>query len=160
MGYYMDQMVSSFTIKHENKAGALKAIKSMAGKETIEDSGGPHFSWVNTEDFLNAKTLEEALKVWRWEAETKEREPEEIDKLKDEDFDFNPDDELPKLDIVGLTFYGEKMGDDSFLFEHLAPYVEDDSYIEMSGEDNYNWRWVFKNGTMTEISPEIIWPEV
>jgi hypothetical protein len=39
----------------------------------------------------------------------------------------------------------------------IAPYVEENSYIEMVGEDGDRWRWVFKNGKCEEKYPEVIW---
>ena len=66
MGYCVYQKDSVFKVLKENKKEALEAIKSLAGKETISDSSGKHFSWVRTKDFLEAKDLEEALKFWGW----------------------------------------------------------------------------------------------
>ena len=39
----------------------------------------------------------------------------------------------------------------------IAPFVEEESYIEMRGEDDVYFRWVFRNGKVEEIYPEIIW---
>ena len=112
MGYYMSQSDTSFTILAKNKEKALEAIKKLVGKETIKDGGGSHFSWVHTEDFINAATIEEALKEWRW---------------------------IPTMneagDVESLKFSGEKYGDDMLLFKAIAKYVEKDSYITMRGED-------------------------
>lgn len=64
--------------------------------------------------------------------------------------------EYYKIDKT-LWFEGEKLGDDYNLFCAVAPFVEDGSYIEMSGEDGCLWRWVFENGKCKEIYPNIIW---
>jgi hypothetical protein len=158
MGYYMDQMTTVFCIKHENKEAALKAIKDLAGRETIEDSSGRHFSWVNTEAFLKAETLDDALKEWRWWVEVEKREPEKVD-INEMAFDYDPEDIEAKMDIVGISFSGEKKGNDDIVFEAIAPYVEEDSFIEMSGEDGCTWRWNFWDGQLIETYPEVHWPE-
>lgn len=55
-------------------------------------------------------------------------------------------------------FSGEKLGDDLEIFSVIAPFVED-GHIEYVGEDNENWRYLFKNGTVKEIFPEVIWED-
>ena len=37
--------------------------------------------------------------------------------------------------ITELTFIGEKLGNDFEMFQLIAPYVQDSSYIWMMGED-------------------------
>jgi len=53
-----------------------------------------------------------------------------------------------------------KLWDHDEMCKQIAPYVEDGSYIEMSGEDGAMWRWVFKHGECHEISAVITWPDV
>jgi len=132
MGYYMYQMESDFTILKENHVRALGAIKALAGQETIEDSSGAHFSWVETQRFVQASTLEDALKEWRWDAE-----------LNDEG------------DLIDMYFEGQKYGDDEVLFNAIAPFVESGSYIQMRGEDDAIWRWVFEGGKVREVGASI-----
>jgi len=127
MGYYMYQTDTSFKIEKKNQDAALTAIKALAGQETIKDSSGMHFSWVDTDEFLKAKTIHEALDAWRWNTEVNDLG-----------------------DINDLVFSGQKYGDDTVLFAAIAPHVED-GYIQMRGEDDAVWRWVFKNGVMKEI---------
>lgn len=135
MGYCMDLMEQNFEIKAENKAGALAAIKALAGNETISNSFGKHFSWVNTEDFLNAETLEDALRVWRWDGHSTS----------------------PEADIYGIEFIREKAGDDKILFDAIAPFVVEGSYIQMRGEDGAMWRWEFDGETCDERFATVIW---
>jgi hypothetical protein len=125
----------SFRIKRENFVGALSAIKGLAGQETIRDASGRHFSWVDTRKFMEATTLREALRAWRW------------------DVDIESDDG----DAVGIMFEGEKYGDDPKLFDALAPFVEAGSYIEMLGEDGGRWRWIFDGHTCIEKQATITW---
>lgn len=127
MGYCIRQRESCFEVF--NKESALAAIKALA-TQTHRMNGGSSdgsrwFSWVNTSEFLNAKTFEEAMRAWRWD-------------YGDEDFE-----------TAWLDFTGEKSGDDKILFDAIAPFVKAGSYIEMEGEDGEIWRWCF-NGHSCE----------
>lgn len=134
MGYCMEQTESSFFIANENKAHALRAIKNLAGRETIKNSGGPHFSWVSTDGFMKARSLEAAMAEWRW------------DIYEDENGNVNE-----------IQFSGEKSGDDEILFKAIAMYVKPGSYIEMRGEDGCMWRWVFDGDTCKEKYAKVDW---
>lgn len=135
MGYCMDQRDANFRIKRSNLKKALEAIKALAGKETIGDASGRHFSWVNTADFLKATTLAAAMDEWRWTLH------------------FESDDG----DADGIQFHGEKSGDDMHLFQAIAPFVERGSFIEMQGEDGALWRWVFNGKTCEEKEAKVSW---
>ena len=140
MGYYMTQRDAIFHIKKENVDKALQAIKDLADPEKMKGNahGGSRteiwYSWVTTSEFVNAGTLKDAIRAWRWEVDI--------------------DDEG---NVCHLWFEGEKLGDDAVLFEALAPYVEDGGYIEMSGEDGALWRWDFNNKSMTEQFATVRW---
>jgi len=59
--------------------------------------------------------------------------------------------------VVDIFFeYGKLTSQDEFLFE-IAPFVKSGSYLQMIGEDNEMWRWVFYKGKFEEILPEVIW---
>jgi hypothetical protein len=134
----MRQRDCRFFVKAENKPAALAAIKALAGKETIHDGVNQqnhHFSWVTTSKFLEADSLEEAMGAWRWTAY-----------------------EDPNGNIDSIAFEGEKAGDDTVLFEAIAPFVEHGSYIMMEGEDGYIWRWMFTDGAVEEEEGPITFP--
>lgn len=60
--------------------------------------------------------------------------------------------------IIGVDFIGDKLSyDEEKMFQSIAPYVEDGSYIEMSGEDGARWKWAFNGGKFKEIQAKIIW---
>ena len=61
--------------------------------------------------------------------------------------------------ISELEFTGEKLGSDFELFQSIAPYVQDGSYIWMLGEDGSQWRWVFQSGVCREITAKVEWPD-
>ena len=135
MGYCMSQNECDFFIPVDKTKDALGAIKDLAGKETIKyGHSAPHFSWVETKDFLNASNLKEALDVWGWSAE--------------EDEDGN---------IANILFEREKIGDEDILFNAIAPYVKSGSYIEMLGEDGGLWRWIFNEDRCITKDAKISW---
>ena len=126
MGYCIFQGKSAFFMGNETLDRALKAIQGLHGKETIKDSSGKHFYWVANEFYLH-DNLPHMLREWRWDASM--------------DGDGN---------VVGLSFSGEKSGDDLILFGAIAPFVKKGSYIEMEGEDGECWKWVFNGKTCRE----------
>lgn len=142
MGYYMNQRDANFRIKAENQAKALQAIKDLASR--VDEGGGgcwsggrkieAYFSWVETSNFTKARTLEDAMRAWRWQIEGEEGG-----------------------DVDSIMFAGEKSGDDSILLGAIAPYVEAGSFIEMQGEDGAIWRWSFDGTAMVEQYANIVW---
>lgn len=128
MGYCITLNHGNITIKADKKPFALEAVRALAQQTTAIHK---RFDWVDTDDFFLAKTLEGALKAWRYEAR--------VDKTTG--------------DINGVEFLGEKLGDDDTLWKALAPFIENESYLEYSGEDGAMWRWSFINGQFREQSP-------
>jgi hypothetical protein len=58
--------------------------------------------------------------------------------------------------VYDIEFTGEKYHSSTEdLWELLAPFVRDDSYIEMEGSDGSFWRWVFENGHVQEVAGEV-----
>lgn len=112
---------------------AAKAIQALHGQETIHDGSGAHFSWVNN-NFHKRKDFVSLMDEWRWEVE-----------LDDDGH------------VCNITFNGQKLGDDMILFKAIAPFVVPGSYIEMQGEDDCLWRWVFDGKTCTEKYANISW---
>jgi len=131
MGYCMDQREADFFVAKDNLQPMLKAIQDLHGSETIGDSSGRHFSWVDN-DFHAIDDPIEMLGEWRWNAE------------KDDDGNIDT-----------IYFGGEKLGDDNILFNAIAPFVREGSYIEMRGEEGDRWRWCFDGTTMTEKNANI-----
>jgi hypothetical protein len=142
MGYCMDQSDTDILIPKEFHSLMLQKIKSiMTDTEAMQGGswGGdaPNqkwYSWVPTEKVLEAKTVEDALKAWRWEASLN-----------------------AGGDINHLSFRGEKLGQDNILFEAIAPYVKWGSYISMRGEDGALWRWFFDDQKLFEQEGKVIY---
>lgn len=118
---------AEFIIRHENKRDALKAIKElMSDPNATRYGGGPsgrHFSWMNNANPDDWNTLEDALAAWRFPVETHENG-----------------------DIVDISFSGEKTGQEGLVWDRIAEYVEDGSYIQISTEHGDGWTWKFEGG--------------
>lgn len=142
MGYCMSQNGSKFYIAQADQAAALATALELCNHPEKMSAGWfdqitkvwSSFSWVDIDEFRAAKTLVEALKAWRWIIEV--------------DVDDN---------VIAILFDGEKLGQDQLLFDAIAPWVQDGSYIEMSGEDGSMWRWVFEAGKCHEVQATITW---
>jgi len=125
MGYCMTQQEQSFFVAKEHHEAALEAIKANAKYLKC---------WIDTDRLLEAKTLEDALFIARWDANI--------------DAEGN---------ISDIWFHREKLGDEDALFQVIAPYVKEGSYIQMCGEDNSMWRWTFNGKECVEIQAHVSW---
>lgn len=106
------------------------AAKALAALKRLK---GKDYSWVGSASTEAAKTLTEMLDAWRWEL------------IKNDNGDF-----------VSIQFQGEKLGDDEVMFKAIAPFVEAGSWIEMDGEEQAIWRWVFDGKTVVENHGEVV----
>jgi len=126
---------SDFRIRKECLSEALRALKEAAGKGNV-DNRRTTWDWCDMTRIREADTLQEGMRACRW------------------DLCFDDDG-----NVFGIVFEREKLGDESQIFDALAPWLEDESYIELVGEDSTRWRWVFNNGQMKEIEATISWEE-
>jgi len=136
MGYYINVVDHDVVIPTDRMASALHELKAMAIHKNKMGGGGftgvgkpveQWFSWVDMQQLANAETLVEALEAWRYNF-------------------VNSND-----GVVFEYFEGEKLGDDAFLWETLAPFINDGGFIEVHGEDHYFWRWKFNDGKFQEV---------
>lgn len=134
MGYCIEQTESKFKILAKNIPSVVAEIKKLNDKPGYI-GGFKDYSWVTRTD-PSVNDISILMDDWRWCV----------------DIDSNGD-------IDDITFGGEKLGDDVLFLNTIAPFVESESYITMSGEDNYLWRWIFKDGKMKEITPKVTWHE-
>jgi hypothetical protein len=135
MGYCMSLNDAKFSILAKNKDAALAAIKALATQTSkmYGQDGDRKFSWVETSNFLDAKTFAEAMDAWRWDVAQDEHG-----------------------NVISIEFNGTKLGDDLTLFKAIAPYVTSGSYIEMHGEDGGWWRWCFDGAKCSETWSRLI----
>lgn len=93
----------------------------------------PNLHWGVSDSVKHARSLPEALDNAGWYVECDE--------------DYN---------IVGIECENEKAGAEDAFFAALAPFVRDGSYLEVRYYDE-PFRWVFKDGKMETIEPEVTW---
>jgi hypothetical protein len=151
MGYCISQRDCKFVIKAANKSAALKAARALAPVGESRGGGGNRterwFMWMNGRDLRAATSLEQMLEWWRYAPTFAKNRPKEFTApVIDAD-----------VDIIGVDFQGEKIGEEKFLWNALAPFIEPGSYIEMQGEDGERWRWTFDGKTCTEIQAKVTW---
>jgi hypothetical protein len=87
--------------------------------EAIKNVKGKNFWWVK-DSFRDAENFTDIMRHWRWEVE------------------FDKD-----SNVVNIKFIGTKLGHDLLLFKTIAPYVEENSTIDMEGDDGLRWTWKF-----------------
>ena len=75
-------------------------------------------------------------------------------KARNAPYEFEFDDDG---NITGIEHIGHNLGDDLEMFQSIAPFVAEGSFLDMSGEDAERWKWIFKDGKCQEIRPKLIW---
>lgn len=121
----MAQRDEIFSIEADKLDKAFPEVqKSLLAERAKRDMS---YDWVNDCDVTNAKSLADILTAFRWRPSF--------------DDDGN---------IISICFSGEKYGSDEILFNIIAPYVTEGSFIEMAGEGSDMWRWLFKDGKCIE----------
>jgi hypothetical protein len=55
--------------------------------------------------------------------------------------------------------YSENLRNQIDFFNKIAPYVEDGGEAHYRGEDGDQWKWVFRNGKLVTLYPQITWVE-
>lgn len=113
----------------------IKADKQAAALAALKSMEGDRFSWVD-DSFRTAETLKAAASEWRYYL---------VD--------------AKNGDIEGISFEGEKLGDDEAFFAVLGPFVTAGSYVTFQGEDGGIWRYYFTGKRMIEQYAEITFPE-
>jgi len=140
MGYYINIVDHDVVIPTDRMASALHELKAMAMRKDQMGGGGftgvgepveQWFSWVDMQQLANAETLIEAFDAWR--------------------YDFVKYDD----GVILENFEGEKLGDDAFLWETLAPFIKGGGFIEVHGEEREFWRWKFNDGNFQEVELQL-----
>jgi hypothetical protein len=131
LGYTMDLVEAEFRIPKEHLPRALQALKGLL---PLPDSHGPISGW--KVPLAETNTLPQALDLWGWEVVLDE-EGNVVD-----------------LHIPGG---GKKYLNDDRLFETLAPYVEQGSFLVLEGEDRERWRWRFDGETLITEEGKVVY---
>lgn len=158
MGYDVTMDIQNVVIPGAKVAGALAALKGMMDDVDLCGSGGAwkggkktssNYSWVRTNvvlECIERGDLAGALNEWRYDAEG---EP------------LSPTEQLAKgsehADVKITYFSCSKWGDDEQLWAVLAPFIADGGVVEIMGEDDHRWRYLFDGGTMKEETGHVVW---
>lgn len=107
------------------------------------------------------KDLDESVIGWYWTSPaymTKQKWRKSFDALM-LDMGFAVDGSAGGVDYIELHY--EKYRDTEFeMFQVLAPFVEEGSFIQFVGEDCSVWRYAFKNGKCVEqYVAEVRWED-
>lgn len=131
MGYVVEDKDCDFFIKKENIHNAHQALCCYSKTKTeIKE----YLKWIDLDEIIYSKTLEEALEICDFEI------------VYDEDGN-----------ICDIGWIGECLGDHDDILSVIAPYVEEDSYIHMYGDDGEHWRWCFKDNRCYIKTPKLVW---
>ena len=125
MGVQLNIRRVDFFLPADKKADAVAAIKDLLNHPELMHGGlrsKPEFSWVDSEELVQAESIREALNAWGWMAKT--------DKAGN---------------VVDLSFESDKLGDEDALFGALAPFVLEGSEIQALADDE-PFRWHFVEG--------------
>jgi len=142
MGYYINTRFTSFAILTKNLPRFFDLVDNLMSDKNIKKHGNggswqgntqmkSWFSWVNTDAVRKASANKDIVAVFdEWGYE--------LTLLTDE---------------CGVSAYSlnirngnAKIGDEEKFFAAIAPVVEDGSFIDVVGEDDQEWRWMWENG--------------
>jgi hypothetical protein len=155
MGYYIRTPQTSFAIRTENLPRFFDLVSMLMSDENVEENGNggsyngavgkthSWYSWVNTDDVRRAvldRDIRRVFECWGYDLEST------IEENGVSHF---------YLDIRGGD---AKIGDEEKFFAAIAPAVEDGSFIDVIGEDDGRWRWMWENGKF--YSQDVIRTEI
>jgi hypothetical protein len=159
MGYYIRTPQTSFAIRTENLPRFFELVANLMSDENVEENGhgGSYaaggekmrgwYSWVNTDDVRTSiadRDISAVFAGWGYDLEL----TNEYDGVTNY-----------YLDIRGGD---AKIGDEETFFAAIAPVVEDGSFLDVIGEDDTQWRWMWENGkffVQDVLRKEIIFSE-
>ena len=138
MSYYFQIMDQDFHIEPEKLKGAHEALLKFA-ENNVE-------AYVRYHPCTNEE-IEATCESWM-------KSPERLMF----DLGYSIEDFTGNGGIDYIHLEHEKYCDeDRIIFETIAPFVADGSFVQYMGEDGYMWRYTFKNGKCIEQYPEIKW---
>lgn len=131
MGYYQSAINNhNFHILIKDIPACYVAIiKDQDGAETVVDES------VSTD--MKIECIQDFLEKANFTSE-------------EEDYDDNP-----RL-VIGYD-HNKCLSTEDHILSVIAPFIEEEAYLEMEGEDNSIWRWVKLNGKISNEYPTISW---
>lgn len=142
MGYYIQTPQTSFAIRTDNLPRFFDLVSNLMSDENVEENGNggsyanggktqSWYSWVSTENVRKAVADRDIVRIF-------EEWGYELDFINEENGES-----IYRLDIRG----GEaKIGDEETFFAAIAPVVVHGCFVDVRGEDDAEWRWLWENG--------------
>jgi len=143
----MVQLDTKFTLRHTHFHAAHAALVHLVRALPRE------IDHVSSKRLLETSHLAEALRVFRWRALTEDR----VDLSEVDPDNLRSDGRHATKDILDIEFRGTQLGDDLLMFEALAPFVEEGSYVCMRSDDATLWRWYFDGKECREQPARILY---
>ena len=154
MGYYISTPNTHFAIRTADLPRFFDLVSNLMSDKNVEENGhgGSYanggktkswYSWVDTERVRKVVADGDIVRVF-------EEWGYELDFINEEN---------------GVTIYrldirngDAKIGDEETFFAAIAPVVEDGSFLDVRGEEDAQWRWMWENGKF--YSQDIIRKEI
>lgn len=125
MSYSIELIAREFFIPARAIPEAWEALRNLDPKDFGKDA----FEWVEERVYRNIDaSFVIAINEWRYEVYHNH---------------FG--------DIVDIEFLGENIGHCHFMFQAIAPFVEEGSYLQFEGEDGERWGYHFTQGSLTRF---------
>ena len=159
MGYYIRTTQTSFAIRTKNLPRFFDLVANLMSDENVEENGqgGSYngacgktrswYSWVNTDNVRNSvadRDIVRVFKEWGYDLEL-----------------MNETNGMSNYSLY-IRDGDAKIGDEETFFAAIAPVVEDGSFLDVVGEDDTQWRWMWENGkffVQDVLRKEIIFSE-
>ena len=136
MDYYVEYFTNEVTFPKEKAKEVLTAINALHEPKLMksQSTAGTYangqriyvcYSWTENPPPGGFTSLEDAFGAWRFDL-------------------YQPNDE-----VYSFNWIGEKLGDEEFFFNALAPYAKGKIYAR--GEDGEEWGYKYKNGTVGRL---------
>lgn len=142
MGYYIRTPQTSFAIRTENISRFFDLVDNLMSDENVEENGhggsfgsegktASWYSWVNTDAVRRAvsdRDIRMVFQEWGY------------------DLEHTTEENGVMHFYLDIRNGDAKIGDEETFFAAIAPVVEDGSFIDVRGEDDSEWRWMWENG--------------
>jgi hypothetical protein len=142
MGYYVTLTDADFLIPKAKEAKAIGALKALNDpKYDQQKQGGTWdgtgksaawYSWMTADYDQHVKSCAEVFTQLGFEVEE-------------------------TAEGLRLTGYDNKTGQEDLFLAAVAPYVQEDSYLNWRGEDGILYRFQFDGEKMTELESRVSW---
>lgn len=155
LGYYVNTINSNVKIRKSYYDGvAFDAVCELNAHDDLKRGGSFPGNEERPSDSKSAGNPNKWFSWMEWNYdETCSNLTEVLEMLGFEVWKIGYDDDFYYL---GLG-YDNKSGQEELFFKTLAKYIEDGSYIEWRGEDDYMYRWDFDDGVLKEHEGIIYW---